>query len=86
MSGSEQFWTQRANVAGKRAWVAGGGGGLGKACALDLGRAGMRLALCDRDEAALERTAAQVREEAGAEVVTAVLDVRDPEALGAFYA
>ena len=86
MSGTEQFWTQRANIAGKRALVAGGGGGLGKACALDLGRAGMRLALCDRDEDALERTAAQLRDEADADVITAVLDVRDPDQLAAFYA
>ena len=86
VGGSEQFWTARANVSGKRALIAGGGGGLGKGCALDLGRAGMRLALCDKDEAALERTAVQLREEAGADVITAVLDVRDPDAVGAFFA
>lgn len=82
---TEQFWTQRANLVGKRALIAGGGGGLGRACALDLGRAGVRLALCDRDEAALGRTAAQIRDESGVEVITEVLDVRDGDALAAFF-
>ena len=37
------FWEDRANLAGKVAVVMGGGGGLGRACALDLGRADARL-------------------------------------------
>lgn len=86
MTSGAEFWAQRANLSGKRALIAGGGGGLGKACALDLGRAGVRLALCDRDETALTRTATQLRDEVGADVITSVLDVRDADALGAFYA
>jgi 3-oxoacyl-[acyl-carrier protein] reductase len=65
--------------------VAGGGGGLGRAATLDLARAGARLAICDIDGAALEQTAADVRE-AGAEVVSSVLDARDGEALARFFA
>lgn len=64
--------------------VAGGGGGLGRAATLDLAHAGARLAVCDIDAAALERTAADARA-AGAEVVSSVLDVRDLEALAAFF-
>ena len=52
------FWEDRANLTGKVAVVVGGGGGLGRACALDLGRAGCRLALCDRNEQWLSETEA----------------------------
>jgi NAD(P)-dependent dehydrogenase (short-subunit alcohol dehydrogenase family) len=64
--------------------VAGGGGGLGRAATLDLARAGTRLAVCDVDAGALEQTASDARE-VGAEVLTAVLDVRDAEALAGFF-
>jgi 3-oxoacyl-[acyl-carrier protein] reductase len=78
------FWEERTNIAGKVAIVAGGAGGLGRACSLDLGRAGMRLAICDRDEAMLNRTATELRAE-GVEVLTGVLDVRDADALDSFF-
>lgn len=64
--------------------VAGGGGGLGRASALDLAGAGCSLALADHDEAALADTAAQARD-LGADVVTQVLDVRQPDALARFF-
>ena len=51
------FLDERAALAGKVALVAGGGGGLGRAVALDFARAGMDLALCDRDADALASTA-----------------------------
>ena len=41
---------ERAGLAGKVAFIAGGGGGLGRAIALDYARAGMRLLLCDKNE------------------------------------
>ncbi|HZU79651.1 MAG TPA: SDR family oxidoreductase [Acidimicrobiales bacterium] len=75
----------RAALGGRVAIVAGGGGGLGRACALDLARAGVHLGLCDVDAAALTETAEAARA-TGAEVVTGVLDVREPDALGAFFA
>ena len=78
------FWEERANLSGKRALVAGGGGGLGRACALDLARTGVRLALCDRDAAALQATSDEIAA-IGGHPVLAVIDARDPEALGEFF-
>jgi 3-oxoacyl-[acyl-carrier protein] reductase len=79
------FLDERAGLDGRVAIVVGGGGGLGQACATDLGGAGMRLALCDKDAAAVEATASAIAD-AGAEVMTGVFDARDPEALAAFFA
>jgi NAD(P)-dependent dehydrogenase (short-subunit alcohol dehydrogenase family) len=79
------YLDERAGLDGRVAMVLGGGGGLGQACAIDLGGAGMRLALCDKDPTALERTASAIAG-GGAEVMTGVLDARDPEALTAFFA
>lgn len=74
----------RANLAGKAAVIVGGGGGLGRACTLDLGRAGVRLAVCDRNPDLLAETAGWLAED-GVEVLTEVLDARDPDALAAFF-
>lgn len=74
----------RANLGGKVAVVAGGASGLGGAIARDLAMAGVDLALCDRDQQALERTAADVAG-AGRRVVQATLDVRDRETLAGFF-
>ena len=63
----------------------GGGGGLGEASAVELGAAGVRLALCDRDEAGLAATAAKIEALGGEVVASTVLDARDPEALAAFF-
>jgi NAD(P)-dependent dehydrogenase (short-subunit alcohol dehydrogenase family) len=79
------YLDDRADLAGRVAVIVGGGGGLGRACAIDLGGAGMRLALCDRDGASLLETAKLV-EDAGGEVITGELDARDPDALTAFFA
>jgi NAD(P)-dependent dehydrogenase (short-subunit alcohol dehydrogenase family) len=78
------FLEERADLDGRAGVIVGGGGGLGQACAADLGRCGVRLALCDRDEKGLSETAAAITE-AGGTVTTAVLDARDPEALAAFF-
>ena len=75
---------RRANRAGRGGIVAGGGGGLGRACALDLGRAGMQLGLCDRNPELLAETR-RVLESSGAAVEASVLDVRDPDDLAAFF-
>jgi len=79
------FLDARAALGGKVAVVAGGGGGLGRAAALDLARAGVSLALCDVDDAALRATVAEARA-LGVDVLDGVLDVRDPEALTGFFA
>jgi 3-oxoacyl-[acyl-carrier protein] reductase len=78
------FLDERAGLAGKVAVVAGGGGGLGRACALDLARAGVALALADVDAEALRRTAADARA-LGVEVLEAVVDVRDADALAGLF-
>ena len=79
------YLSDRADLAGRVAVVVGGGGGIGRACANDLAGAGMRLALCDRDGAALAETAAALTG-AGGDVLTGELDARDADALSAFFA
>ncbi|MEY2588308.1 MAG: 3-oxoacyl-[acyl-carrier protein] reductase [Acidimicrobiaceae bacterium] len=74
----------RAGLNGRVAIIVGGGGGLGRACALDLGRAGMRLGLCDRNADLLTETTAMLAAE-GVEVVTATIDARDDDALRVFF-
>jgi NAD(P)-dependent dehydrogenase (short-subunit alcohol dehydrogenase family) len=78
------FLDERAGLRGKVALVAGGGGGLGRASALDLARAGVDLALCDVDGSVLAETAAEGRH-LGVDVLDDVLDVRDPDALAGFF-
>ena len=78
------YLDDRLDVAGRVAVLLGGAGGLGRACALELGRAGMRLAVADRDA---DRLAA-LRDELAADGVsihTEAFDCRDGEALGAFF-
>jgi NAD(P)-dependent dehydrogenase (short-subunit alcohol dehydrogenase family) len=79
------YLEERADLAGRVAVVVGGGGGIGRACAVDLAGAGMRLALCDKDAAALDEVAALIAE-AGGEVTTGEFDARDADALTAFFA
>jgi 3-oxoacyl-[acyl-carrier protein] reductase len=78
------YLDDRADLAGKVAVVIGGGGGIGRACAVDLAVAGMRLALCDKDESALNDCAAAVSA-AGGEVMTSQFDARESEALSGFF-
>jgi 3-oxoacyl-[acyl-carrier protein] reductase len=73
------FLEERAALDGKVALIAGGGGGLGKAIALDYARAGMHLILCDKNAELLDATAATIAENAEAPF-TANIDVRDAEA------
>jgi 3-oxoacyl-[acyl-carrier protein] reductase len=78
------FLEERCALAGRVAVVAGGGGGLGRASAIDLAAAGADLALCDTDPAALSQTAADARA-LGANTLEQVVDVRDPESLERFF-
>ena len=75
----------RANLNGKLAVIAGGAGGLGRACTLELGRAGMALGVCDRDPARLDELNHTLSHQ-GIRSHTAVVDVRDAEALAGFFA
>jgi 3alpha(or 20beta)-hydroxysteroid dehydrogenase len=63
-------------LAGKAAVITGGGGGIGTATGVAMGRSGARVLLVDRDEARLAQ-AAQAVAATGAEVRTHVADVAD---------
>ena len=62
---------------GKTAIVCASSAGLGRACATSLARAGCRVVVNGRDEAALAATAQAIRDETGAEVVAVAGDVGD---------
>ncbi len=55
--------TEKLSLEGRTALVTGAGAGIGRACAVLLGRRGARIALVDRDPDALERTAADLAAE-----------------------
>ncbi|MGI9116585.1 MAG: SDR family oxidoreductase [Gaiellales bacterium] len=65
--------------------ITGGGSGMGRAMALDLGARGARIAICGRRPEPLEETAELVKA-AGGECVHFPCDVRDPEQIDAFFA
>ena len=67
------------------ALVTGAAVGIGEAVAVTLARFGSDLAMCDRDAENLEATAKEV-EAAGRAALSAVLDVRDGDAVRAFVA
>lgn len=71
---------------GKAAIVAAASKGLGKAVALELAREGARVAICARDAQQLERTAAEIRQTSGADVLAQALDVTDYQAVQKFVA
>jgi len=79
------FLDERANLDGKVAVIAGGGGGLGRAIAVDLARAGVRLALLDRNEVLLDETVTVCRA-AGVAVEALVGDARQPDTLEELFA
>lgn len=70
-------------LAGRHAWVTGGGHGIGAAIALELGRLGANVTLSGRNEEALTTTAQKVSSEHGAACRWQMLDVANPEALSA---
>jgi NAD(P)-dependent dehydrogenase (short-subunit alcohol dehydrogenase family) len=63
--------------------VTGAAVGIGRAVALALARFGARIAACDRDTDNLATLASDVESEGG-RCLTSVLDVREPEPVGAF--
>ena len=77
--------------AGAVALVTGGGTGIGRATAMELGRTGARVVICGRRPEPLERTRADL-EELGVECLARATDIREPEdsdalvdeAIGAF--
>lgn len=65
-----------ASLAGRVAFVSGGGGGIGHAACLAFAAAGARVAVCDLDAARAERTARAV-EAAGGVAVALPADITD---------
>jgi 3-oxoacyl-[acyl-carrier protein] reductase len=59
--------------------------GLGKACALALAREGASVMIGARDPSHLERTAAEIRQETGANVHAHPVDVTDPQQIHAIF-
>jgi 3-oxoacyl-[acyl-carrier protein] reductase len=76
---------ERSGLDGAVAVVAGGAGGLGEAVTRDLVRSGVEVAVCDRDGEAVERLVAELGAGGAAVPLAEVLDVRDHEALEAFF-
>ena len=62
-------------IAGKRALVCGASKGLGRACATSLAREGCLVTIAARDQAQLERTAAEIRAATGATVTPVAVDI-----------
>ncbi len=82
---TQDWWTERSGLEGTVAIVTGGAGGLGEAISLDLAANGVRVALVDRDEAAVQRiTSAFGAIDADSIVQTG--DAREPDVLDALYA
>ena len=79
------FLEERADLANRVAVIVGGGGGLGRAIAVDLARAGVHLGLVDRNEQLLADTVGTA-ERAGVRVFSIAGDGRDPEVLARFFA
>ncbi len=62
-------------ISGRTAVVCASSQGLGRACALELARAGCRVVVNGRDERTLEETATAIRAETGVEVIPVAGDV-----------
>ena len=71
---------------GRNAVVCASSQGLGRACALELARAGCTVVVNGRHAEALERTAAEIRQESGGMVIAVAADVATPEGQEALLA
>jgi 3-hydroxybutyrate dehydrogenase len=69
----------------RRALVTGGGRGIGRAVALDLGRAGAAVAVAARTRAEVDAVAAELRQ-GGGTAVALTMDVTDPGSVAAAFA
>src|SRR5271156_3818614 len=64
-------------IGGRGAIVCASSKGLGRACAMELARAGCRVVVNGREAIRLEATAAEIRAETGAEVIAVAGDLGD---------
>lgn len=74
----------RANLTGKVAVITGGAGGLGWPISRDLARAGVHVAICDRDADALTAISPEI-EALPVKSLLQHADVREPEAMDLFF-
>jgi 3-oxoacyl-[acyl-carrier protein] reductase len=72
-------------VSGKSALVLAASKGLGRASATALAAEGVRVMIGSRDGAQLEKTAAELREQTGAEIRSMPVDVTDPAQCAAIF-
>lgn len=79
------YLEDRAGLRGRVAVVTGGAGGLGWPIARDFARAGMRVAVCDRDANAIDAVRAEF-ESLGADTLLTRADVREPDQMQNFFA
>ena len=73
-------------LSGRNAVVCASSQGLGRACALELARAGCTVVVNGRDQAVLDRTAEEIRKETGATVIAVAADVATREGQDALLA
>jgi 3-oxoacyl-[acyl-carrier protein] reductase len=73
-------------IAGRSAIVCASSRGLGRACAVELARAGVRLLVNGRDPERLETVRKEIAEETGAEVLAAAADLTTEEGRAALLA
>jgi 3-oxoacyl-[acyl-carrier protein] reductase len=66
-------------IAGKHALVCASSKGLGKACAMELARAGCRVVINGRSAERVQEAAVEIKNETGADVIQAVGDLNTPE-------
>jgi len=76
----------KLGVKGRIAVVCASSRGLGRACAMELGRAGCTVVINGRDSPTLEQTAADIRQETGATVIPVIADVATREGQDALLA
>src|SRR5271170_2005122 len=66
-------------IRGKSALVCAASKGLGRACAMSLGREGVELTIVARTRDALEAAAEDIRKDSGAKVIAVAADITTPE-------
>ena len=72
-------------IAGRKAIVCASSRGLGRACAMELARAGCEVVINGRDKARLDATAGEIKAATGAKVIAVAADVATSEGQSALF-